>query len=264
MKIHIFLIATFSFIFFSLPLLSLASTCVIAGDQAKISGLFVNGEEKSLGVIEDCKEVELREGQIEVCYRDSTHAKRCDPLASGEKLVLDNPGDFFGRLTVAKFEQILTPSTSGLGGRRLDEDVSIPGFPSGEILLPVDKLVFSVEHSVLPQGLNLFSLYADGNDANPIYEIGSQGGSIEIPAKKLESGKTYRWVARSSGGSYDDTFRTANEEDQADFEKQLTESIRETKGSPLAEGILKAELCNEYEYFFDRDQALRKVFASNH
>ncbi len=263
MRIHIFPIATFYFIIYLFPSFCLASTCVIVG-KGKISGLLVNGEEKSLGRNDNCKEVELMEGQVQVCYTGPAHAKRCDPLTGPDKIVLNNPGDFFSGLTVAKFEQILSPSTSGLGGRRLDDDVSIPGFPSGEILLPADMLVFPIDPGVPPQGLKLFSVYTEGNDANPIYEIRSPRGSIEIPATKLEYGTTYRWVVLSSSESYDDTFRTANEEDQADFEKQLAESVSETNGSPLAQGILKAELCNEYEYFFDRDQALRKVFISSH
>ncbi|MGH8497440.1 MAG: hypothetical protein ACRERV_01300 [Methylococcales bacterium] len=260
MGIHIFGIAAFFFIYSVFPALSLASTCFISGSG---KGLLVNGEEEAFGIIENCNEVELKEGEADVCYKDSIDANRCVHLKVGDKIALDNPGDLFSGFSLASLDQILRPSSSTPGGRRLDDEASIPGFPAGEILLPVDKLVFSVYSSAVPQGLSVFSLYTKEDDSNPVYEIQSPGSSLEIPANKLEYGKTYRWIARSSGGSSDDLFRIANQEDQADFEKQLAELVRENKGSPRAEDILKAELCHEFEYYFDRDQALRKVYASN-
>lgn len=260
-------ISLFFYIIMSCPTLSLASMCAILGDENEIDYIevFVNGDKElhPFGIKSNCNRVKMEKGsKVEVWYRNFAHEKQRKILNAGEKIVLNKPGDFFSGVTWTKFKQILSPSASVAGGRRLDDDASIPGFPSGEILLPRGKLVFPVNANLLPKGLNLFSLY-EATAANPIFEIRNPKGQIEILAAKLDHEKTYHWVAQSSEESYDDTFRITTKEDQDDFEKQLAESVSGTNGSPLAEGILKAEWCHEYEYFFDRDQALRKVYAAS-
>jgi hypothetical protein len=257
----------FVFIFISCTSFSVAASCFIVGKSD--TEIKVNGEDEynSNGFfefIEECDEVEVINGsEVEVCFKNSFGTKMCKALNSGQKIEVDNPGEFFSGLSLAKIGQILNPSDSGPGGRRLDEDTSIPGFPSGEILLPKDKLVFSVDPSLIPEGLNTFSLNGDESGTDPIFQLKNPANRIEIPAGKLEYGKTYRWVAQSQGKTYRETFRIAAREDQDDFESQLEASVANTDGSSLARAILKVELCNEFEYFFDRDQALREAYAAS-
>lgn len=252
----------------SVSQLNYAANCVIAGDGEKGDiVLEVNGEQEAepFGFKDDCSEVELIESPVPVTviYKDQNGSPQQRTLQAGESLEIAHSGGLFSGLTLEKLQQILSPSVSTGSGKRLEADSTLTGFPSGEILLPSGYLSFSTYADALPGSALDFKVYQHNSSA-VVFEVRAPGALIEIPATLFQNGQSYRWTLKGSEDFYDNIFRIAAAEDQQDFEQVLADSVSAAGPSGFTAAVMKAELCHQYEFFFDRDQELRRLYGSVH
>ena len=169
------------------------------------------------------------------------------------------------RLSPSSYEQAVLAlkklffyeSSAAQGGKRLDDQETLPELPGGILLMPHDELVVDLREQGDSQYRD-FKLIAAG-EQKTVFQLAHIDHAILIPAAALSFGEDYDWTMTKNGQQYRGTFAIAFQEDQQAFEDELMSIPNYEQLSPQGKLLIKAVKAKEWQYLFDMDAAARQL-----
>ena len=163
----------------------------------------------------------------------------------------------YGQAVLALKKLFFYESSSAQGGKRLDDQETLPELPGGILLMPHDELVINLREQGDSQYRD-FKLIAAG-EQKTVFQLAHIDQAILIPAAALSFGEDYDWTMTKNGQQYRGTFAIAFQEDQQAFEDELMSIPNYEQLSPQGKLLIKAVKAKEWQYLFDMDAAARQL-----
>lgn len=140
-------------------------------------------------------------------------------------------------------------------GKRLSDAEEVPGFPSGEVLMPAKDMLIPL---VWVKDGPVTAFVLEDTVARTRVSMPIEAGAIRVAHRHLAVGRTYKWQATVGGQNRAGSFTTVRPTEQVELNEQLKQIAAnpDYASDPAARAVARAMVLYSEHFAFDALQEI--------